>query len=66
MQAAIDHISTVDTKLTIIMIAHRLQTIASAQNLLYLENKSSIVPATKGTPEYDVIMNKLQEQHYAH
>jgi ABC-type transport system involved in Fe-S cluster assembly fused permease/ATPase subunit len=35
------------------MIAHRLQTIATAQNLLYIDNPSEIIPAEKGTPEYD-------------
>ena len=40
VQDAIDNISKGDTKLTIVMIAHRLQTIMTAQNLLYLESKS--------------------------
>ena len=66
VQGAIDSIASGDNKLTIITIAHRLQTIASSKNLLFLESKKSIVPAVKGTPEYDVIMKKLQEEHYAH
>ena len=53
-------------KLTIIMIAHRLSTIATAENLLYLENPSNQITATKGTPEYDLIMDKLQKKNYAH
>lgn len=66
VQGAIDSIASGDNKLTIITIAHRLQTIASSRNLLFIENKKSIVPAVKGTPEYDVIWKKLQEEHYAH
>eukprot|EP00347_Sterkiella_histriomuscorum_P020418 403337881 len=66
VQGAIDKISSEESKLTIIMIAHRLQTIMTAKNLLYLESKDSVVPATKGTPEYVEIMNRLQETNYAH
>jgi ABC-type transport system involved in Fe-S cluster assembly fused permease/ATPase subunit len=47
------------------MIAHRLQTIATAKNLIYLENKTQLM-ATKGTPEYETIMDKLQRENYAH
>ena len=52
--------------LTIIMIAHRLQTIATAQNLIYLESPKKIISAEKGTPEYDKIFEKLQSETYAH
>jgi ABC-type bacteriocin/lantibiotic exporter with double-glycine peptidase domain len=52
--------------MTIIMIAHRLQTIASAQNLLYIENKNTMLAGTKGTQEYDFIMNRLKEESYKH
>lgn len=38
----------------------------SAQNLLYLESKNNVIPAAKGTPEYDEIINRLQETNYAH
>ena len=41
------------------MIAHRLQTIMTADNLLYIENPSTMLASAKGTPEYDEIMNKL-------
>lgn len=34
------------------MIAHRLQTIMTADNLLYLENSQSVIGAQKKTPEY--------------
>lgn len=59
VQGAIDSIAAGDNKLTIITIAHRLQTIASSKNILFLESKKSIVPAVKGTPEYEVIWKKL-------
>ena len=55
-----------EQKLTIITIAHRLQTIAASNYLLYLESKNSVVSAIKGTEEYDRIMTKLQEDTYAH
>ena len=41
------------------MIAHRLQTIMTATNLIFIENKNTILTGKKGTPEYEVIMNKL-------
>ena len=52
--------------LTIIMIAHRLQTIATAQNLLYINNPKEILPAEKGTAEYDRIFQKLKTENYKH
>ena len=53
-------------KLTIVMIAHRLSTIATADNLLLLESPSRQIVATKGTPEYEEIMQKLKMHNYAH
>lgn len=52
--------------MTIIMIAHRLQTIASAQNLLYLESSSSVLSGKKGSQEYTEIMDRLKKTSYAH
>ena len=52
--------------LTIIMIAHRLQTIMTADNLLYLEHPTSVLEAQKGTPEYTEIMDRLKKTNYAH
>lgn len=52
--------------MTIIMIAHRLSTIKTAENLLYLEHPSNQISAQKGTPEYDEIMDRLQQKNYAH
>ena len=48
------------------MIAHRLQTIMTAENLLYLENPRSVLSAEKGTPEYIEIMDRLKRTSYAH
>ena len=48
------------------MIAHRLQTIETADNLLYLENPESVLAGSKGTPEYDNIMERLRRTNYAH
>ena len=57
VQDAIDFISrdsVVDgegTKLTIVMIAHRLQTIMIAHNLLYIESSDPMLAGSKGTKE---------------
>lgn len=48
------------------MIAHRLQTIMTADNLLFIESNKSLLPAAKGTPEYDALIKRLQEINYAH
>lgn len=48
------------------MIAHRLQTIMTADNLLYLETPKSVLSAQKGTPEYTEIMDRLKKTNYAH
>ena len=51
VQAAITKISNdSNLGLTIVMIAHRLQTIETADNLLYMESPTSIIGAAKGTP----------------
>jgi len=42
------------------MIAHRLTTIASADNLLYFKSRSELISAEKGSPEYDEIFEKLK------
>ena len=47
------------------IIAHRLTTIASADNLLFFKSRSELVNAAKGTPEYDEIFEKLQSIAYA-
>ena len=55
-----------ELKLTIIMIAHRLQTIETAENLLYIEDPKSIIGGQKGSAEYEEIMNKLKTETYKH
>jgi len=52
--------------MTIIMIAHRLQTIMTAQNLIYLQDPQTAICAEKGTPEYDDIIQRLEKTNYAH
>lgn len=51
--------------MTILIIAHRLTTIESADNLLYFASRSNLVSAAKGTPEYDEIFEKLRAIQYA-
>ena len=48
------------------MIAHRLQTIRTAENLLYIDNPKKILAAEKGTSDYDSIMQKLKSETYKH
>lgn len=43
------------------MIAHRLQTIKTAQNLLFIESKQNALAAHKGTPEYDELIERLEK-----
>lgn len=52
--------------MTIIMIAHRLQTIMTAQNLIYLQDPMTAIGAGKGTQEYDEIITRLEKTNYAH
>ena len=67
VQDAVEHIAKNSAhKLTIVMIAHRLETIKTADNLLYIEANNSILPGSKGTHEYEEIMRKLIEINYAH
>lgn len=64
MQEAIDSLH--GDKLTIIMIAHRLQTIETAQNLLYIKGPKEILSAEKGSQGYKEIMNLLKTDTYKH
>ena len=48
------------------MIAHRLQTIKTAENLLFLEDTNSVLAAQKGTEEYDSLIERLISTNYAH
>lgn len=65
VQAAIDKIAKAGQGLTIIIIAHRLTTIASADNLLFFKSRSELVTAAKGTPEYNEIFEQLKSISYA-
>jgi len=66
VQGAVDRISKEESKLTIIIIAHRLTTIETAENLLYIEDKDKLILAKKGSEEYRDIMRKLRSRNYAH
>lgn len=48
------------------MIAHRISTIKSAQNVIYLEDNANALSASKGTTEYETIIQKLIATNYAH
>jgi hypothetical protein len=48
------------------MIAHRLQTIQTAENLLYFESPTSLIHAEKGTSKYSEILQKLKSETYKH
>ena len=48
------------------MIAHRLNTIESAENLLFLESPINQITAEKGTEEYVELMDRLKRTNYAH
>ena len=66
VQSAIEKISKEEKSLTIIMIAHRLSTIECADELLFFKSSSELVSATKGTQEYEEIMDKLKAIQYAY
>jgi hypothetical protein len=38
----------------------------TAQNLLYLADPKSTLEGTKGTAEYDAIIDRLEKTDYAH
>ncbi len=48
------------------MIAHRLQTIQTAENLLFLESPTSVIAGEKGTSEYTELIDRLVKTNYAH
>lgn len=48
------------------MIAHRLQTIQTAENLLFLESPTSVIAGEKGTSEYTELIDRLMKTNYAH
>ena len=48
------------------MIAHRLQTILTAENLVYLKSPSEVETAKKDSQEYTDIIQLLRKTNYAH
>ena len=67
VQGAIQHIQEEKGEsMTIIMIAHRLQTIMTAQNLIYLQDPNNAIAALKGTADYDNVIERLEKTNYAH
>ncbi|CDW71198.1 abc transporter [Stylonychia lemnae] len=62
VQEALNNIQNSEKKLTTIMIAHRLQTIQTAENLIYFnKNKSNILTGSIGTKDYEQILNLLSQ-----
>lgn len=67
VQQAIDKIAFESkSNMTILIIAHRLGTIQSANNLIFLQDNSTILSAVKGSDDYDELMTKLMNINYAH
>ena len=46
--------------MTIIIIAHRVTTIETANNLLVFRGRSDLITVTKGTDEYEEVMKKVR------
>lgn len=66
VQEAIEKIGKEVNGLTILIIAHRLTTIASANNLLFFRSRSQLDYATKGTKEYQEMFEKLKNIAYSY
>ena len=68
MQTAIESIEqnadSGSQKLTILIIAHRLTSIRSAKNLLFIERRDKISEYKKGTSAYEEVFVKLQNITY--
>ena len=64
VQNAIETLSQKGSLLTIIIIAHRLGTIKSAQNLLYFKARNELISAAKGSRTYNEIMEKIKSLSY--
>ncbi|CDW90801.1 abc transporter family protein [Stylonychia lemnae] len=60
VQLALKNIQKSDNKLTIIIIAHRIQTIIAADNLIILDKDHKINQASKGTKIYEEVIEKLE------
>ncbi|CDW81562.1 abc transporter family protein [Stylonychia lemnae] len=59
VQQALENIQNQEKNLTTIIIAHRLQTIQSAENLIYFEDNKNVNAASKGTVKYDEIIKAI-------
>jgi hypothetical protein len=66
VQEAIEKIGKEVNGLTILIIAHRLTTIASANNLLFFRNRSQLDYASKGSREYTEIFENLKNIAYSY
>ena len=66
MQEAIEKIGKEVNGLTILVIAHRLTTISTANNLLFFRSRSELDSASKGTAEYNEIFEKLKNISYSY
>jgi len=55
-----------EQKLTILIIAHRLTSIKSAKNLLFIERRDLISSYRQGTAAYDEVFMKLKNITYVH
>lgn len=64
VQEAIEKIGKEVNGLTILIIAHRLTTIVSANNLLFFRSRSHLDYASKGTAEYSRIFENLKNIAY--
>ncbi|CDW87364.1 abc transporter [Stylonychia lemnae] len=61
VQQALYNIQNSENSLTTIVIAHRLQTIQSAENLIYFNKNRLIQTAQKGTEEFEQILQDLNK-----
>jgi len=65
VQAAINKIASSGLKLTILIIAHRVTTIETANHLLVFRGRSDLITVTKGTDEYEEVMKKIRNVNSA-
>ncbi|CDW84672.1 abc transporter [Stylonychia lemnae] len=61
VQQALVNIQNSENSLTTIVIAHRLQTIQSAQHLIYFKEDRTIEIAQKGSAEFDQIFSEMSK-----
>lgn len=65
MQDAIEKIGKEVNGLTILIIAHRVTTIASANNLLFFRSRSHLDYTAKGTRQYNEIFETIKNIAYS-